>query len=298
MWRESIFRLAFDGDVVVGYLLVFPFERETKSIVNIVRLMIDARYQGKGLGGDLLRAAIVWVSGFQPRPRTIRISTMADNTVALSLYRSLGFHEAGIEDGEIALCCRKTSMEIVVLRQGKPKIADSREVVSAFEFGHWVDAYSIAGIDNSHPPPVDSVSKANTCKYVVCSDLPRAIESVAALLVRCAVEQDPLFRECEMPYTKWRVLKLPVAAWSIAFRFLHILGFSREVESFKEARERAGCCVARLNILAQEHESVLLVGHGALNWLISRKLIQGGWVAQRRASGGYWSYVVFHRGAT
>lgn len=103
VWRESIFRLAFDGDVVVGYLLVFSFERETKSIVNIVRLMIDARYQGKGLGGDLLRAAIVWVSGFHPRPRTIRISTMADNTVALSLYRSLGFHEAGIEDGEIAL---------------------------------------------------------------------------------------------------------------------------------------------------------------------------------------------------
>lgn len=103
VWRESIFRIAFEGDVVVGYLLVFPFERETKSIVNIVRLMIDARYQGKGLGGDLLRAALVWVSGFYPRPRSIRISTVVDNTVALSLYKSLGFHEAGIEDGEIAL---------------------------------------------------------------------------------------------------------------------------------------------------------------------------------------------------
>lgn len=189
-------------------------------------------------------------------------------------------------------------MEIVVVRHGRPKNLDSRKVVNALEFGQWVDSYSNTGLDNSHPPPVATVSKANSCQYVVCSDLPRAIESVAVLVAGRAIEQDPLFRECEMPYMRWRGLKLPVAVWSIVFRLLHIFGYSREVESFKKARARANHCAARLNSLAQEHESVLLVGHGTLNWLISRKLIQGGWSTQRRASGGYWSYGVFHRGAT
>ncbi len=103
VWHDSLFRLAFEGDVVVGYLLVFPFEREGKRIVNIVRLMIDARYQGKGLGSDLLETAIDWISRFEPRPNLVRISTLPDNAVALSLYKSHGFNEAGVEDGEIAL---------------------------------------------------------------------------------------------------------------------------------------------------------------------------------------------------
>ncbi len=33
----------------------------------------------------------------------LRISTLPDNTVALSLYRSVGFQERGLESGEIAL---------------------------------------------------------------------------------------------------------------------------------------------------------------------------------------------------
>lgn len=103
VWQDSTFRLVFDDGIAVGYLLVFPFERESRRIVNIVRLAIDARHQGRGLGRGLLDVAMKWISGFHPAPSTIRISTLPSNEVALSLYRSRGFQEAGIEDGEIAL---------------------------------------------------------------------------------------------------------------------------------------------------------------------------------------------------
>jgi ribosomal protein S18 acetylase RimI-like enzyme len=103
VWQDSVFRLVFNDEVAVGYLLVFPFEREFRPIVNIVRLAIDARHQGRGLGGGLLEATMKWISGFQPAPSTIRVSTLPSNDIALSLYRSHGFHEAGIENGEIAL---------------------------------------------------------------------------------------------------------------------------------------------------------------------------------------------------
>jgi diamine N-acetyltransferase len=103
VWHESEFRLAFNDDVAVGYLLVFPFDRQEQRLVNIVRLMIDSKSQGKGLGGSLLDSAIEWISDFEPRPDLLRISTLPDNAVALSLYKSRGFEDAGTEDGEVAL---------------------------------------------------------------------------------------------------------------------------------------------------------------------------------------------------
>ncbi len=115
VWQGSIFRLAYDGDVMVGFLLVFPYERQKENVVNIVRLMIDAKHQGRGLGRGLLTTAVTWVSGFHPRPSLIRISTVADNHVALSLYRSLGFQDAGLENGEIALY-RKVWLNVQVPR--------------------------------------------------------------------------------------------------------------------------------------------------------------------------------------
>ncbi len=103
VWQDSIFRVAFDNDLPVGFILVFPFDQTGKRIVNIVRLMIDARFQGRGLGRELLNETLDWIGSFIPAVDNIRISTMPENTVALALYTSAGFVERGIEDGEIAL---------------------------------------------------------------------------------------------------------------------------------------------------------------------------------------------------
>ena len=103
IWKESSFRAAYLEDSPVGYILVFPFTESDQRIVNIVRLMIDAEHQGTGLGRALLRATLEWIEGFTPTVDKIRISSVPENQVALSLYRSEGFEEAGIESGEVAL---------------------------------------------------------------------------------------------------------------------------------------------------------------------------------------------------
>ena len=72
-------------------------------MVNIVRLMLDARFQGRGLGRELLNETLDWISSLAPPVACIRISTLHDNEVALTLYKSGGFQEQGIEEGEIAL---------------------------------------------------------------------------------------------------------------------------------------------------------------------------------------------------
>jgi diamine N-acetyltransferase len=103
VYTESLFRLAVLDQVPVGYLLLFPFESDRGRTVNIVRLMIDERYQGEGWGRQLLAVALDWIQSFEPTVDTVRISTLPHNHFALRLYESTGFVREGVEDGEIAL---------------------------------------------------------------------------------------------------------------------------------------------------------------------------------------------------
>lgn len=106
VYPQSLLRLAFLDEVPVGYLLLFPFESDRGRCVNIVRLMIDQRYQGQGLGRKLLTTALDWIKMLEPSVETVRISTLPHNHVALHLYESVGFSREGMEEGEVALYLR------------------------------------------------------------------------------------------------------------------------------------------------------------------------------------------------
>ena len=101
VYKEAEFRLAFSADQLVGYLLIFPYQSGEQQYVNIVRLMIDHRYQGQGLGRSLLDAALRWIQTLSPTVDRVRISTLPNNETAIALYKSVGFVEKGIEENEI-----------------------------------------------------------------------------------------------------------------------------------------------------------------------------------------------------
>ena len=103
VWSGALFRLAFEDDRAVGFVLVFPFEDDGESVVNIVRLMIDKERQGRGLGRELLAVTLDWIESFEPVVDQVRISTLLDNSVALNLYRDVGFQDHAIVGGEQVL---------------------------------------------------------------------------------------------------------------------------------------------------------------------------------------------------
>ena len=103
VYQGAIARVARLDNAAIGFLLLYPFEKDGQPSVNIVRLLIDEAYQGKGWGRKLLEVALDLAGTLTPSPQRIRISTAPDNTVALALYRSAGFEEAGLEEGEVAL---------------------------------------------------------------------------------------------------------------------------------------------------------------------------------------------------
>ncbi len=71
-------------------------------------------------------------------------------------------------------------MEIVLIRHGKPTI-DLSGKMSAAGFGEQVASYDQSGIDAEHKPTAEAYERAGKCEFIVCSTLPRSIESAWAL---------------------------------------------------------------------------------------------------------------------
>ncbi|HUW25678.1 MAG TPA: histidine phosphatase family protein [Gallionella sp.] len=188
-------------------------------------------------------------------------------------------------------------MRIVLMRHGKPKI-DKNLWVNAGEFGAWVKKYNAAGIDTECPAPQFAIEQANQCAITVCSNLPRSLESAKALGIERVGVCDPMFREMDMPHARWRFPRLSLMMWSVFFRLAWVLGYSANAEPFKAAKERARHCAENLANLASVHGSVLLVGHGSLNWFIAKYLNGMGWLCLEKSPRKYWGFSAYHTQAT
>ena len=101
VWEDALVKAGYHEGEAFGFVMIFPFEQDRIPIVNIVRIMVDATRQRQGLGRMLLSETLRWIRTTDAQ--RVRISTLSENAVALSLYKEFGFVESGIEDGEIAM---------------------------------------------------------------------------------------------------------------------------------------------------------------------------------------------------
>ena len=178
-------------------------------------------------------------------------------------------------------------MRITLLRHGSPDFVWQRHV-RGNEFKALEMEYDSAGITGK--PPENSVVQASRHLCVVCSDLPRSVASAMALGVNQVDISERLFREMNLPYFDKTRIKLPLQVWVIILRSLWFMGFSKNSESYREARSRAKQAADKLIELASAHRSVLLVGHGFLNHYIAKELLSKGWVGPSSPGREYWEY--------
>ena len=183
-------------------------------------------------------------------------------------------------------------MQIVLLRHGKVNYPPI-QILSAAGFSHWVNEYNSNGLDTASQPTPGAISIASQVNAVVCSDLPRSLESAQALQVNNVVLSDALFKEADLPVANWRFPLLSIRIWVIIFRLAWLFGYSSNSESFKEAKARAIKATLKLIELAEEHQSVLFVGHGLMNRFITSQLIKHGWKGPKTPGRKYWDYDVF-----
>ena len=181
-------------------------------------------------------------------------------------------------------------MEIVLVRHGKPDFELTGNVNSK-EVSEIIKRYNLSGV--TEQAPEDAIQLAAKYDIAVCSHLPRSLHSARALGFSDIHWSDALYAEVAMPHFDDETVTLPFNVWSIVLRGLSVVGFSKNGESLSMAKKRAEIAASTLVNLAKSHGSVLLVGHGFMNYLIARALLSQNWTGPSRPAKLYWGYSVY-----
>ncbi|MES9861226.1 MAG: histidine phosphatase family protein [Candidatus Thiodiazotropha sp. LLP2] len=181
-------------------------------------------------------------------------------------------------------------MRITLIRHGKPAF-ELRGNVPANALNEIVKSYDLSGIVGTPPKEVLSAVKGN--HFVVCSHLLRSIESAKSLGYGEECIQEPLFRETAIPHFNSGRITLPIGVWVVILRVLWLFGFSRNGESLANLKLRARQAAVKLIQLAEEHQNVLLVGHGFINHFIAKELRKKGWFGPLKPGKEYWEYAIY-----
>lgn len=180
-------------------------------------------------------------------------------------------------------------MKIILMRHGKPVLVQSNWIASV-EIKKWIEHYNLAGVEVDGVPPT-SLQLARSATNIVASTAHRALASVQALGHTVSVA-DAVFCEAQLPFALWRFPRLPPFIWAAFFRLLWFFGYSRGSDSYIATQARAKVAAHRLVALA-EQSTVLLVGHGIMNRLIAKELIDLGWNCPSRQQSKYWGVGVY-----
>lgn len=183
-------------------------------------------------------------------------------------------------------------MRIVLVRHGKPSF-ELKGYVQAKALSEIAKSYDLSGIVGD--PPAETVLAVQGSLFIVCSHLTRSVESARALGFSDVHIRDPLFRESRVPHFGKGSISLPVSVWIVLLRLLWLFGFSSNGESFSNAKIRAKQAALRLIELAEEHQDILLVGHGFINHFISKELKIAGWNGPAKLSKDFWGYGIYER---
>lgn len=181
---------------------------------------------------------------------------------------------------------------IVTVRHGRPNV-DRSVRITAREYGEWWANYDKSGLAPGEAPP-DALKKiAASSDIIVCSTMPRAIETAAKLVDGARiVPQDALFVEAPLPPPPIPFLKLSPTTWGCVSRVFWFLGFAPEgVESRRAAIKRVVRVCDTLLEYADRGDNVLLAAHGYLNWMIDTHMRRRGWrKVEHVGENHYWSY--------
>jgi broad specificity phosphatase PhoE len=176
--------------------------------------------------------------------------------------------------------------ELLLIRHGAVD-ADFETSLRAGELPAWIDAYNRAPLKEESHPPEELKERVERCGYLLASSLPRTLES-ARRLGREPGSREALFDEAEVARMPVLWLRMRPWNWLILARVLMTLGYrDRRGVSLRGARERAKRGAERLEWLAEEHGSVVLLGHGGMVWLTAKELRKRGW-EEREASSENW----------
>ncbi len=187
-------------------------------------------------------------------------------------------------------------MKITLIRHGKPELdlaQQQKRRLSGFDIKNLVNDYRWVSITKSQtiPDAVKTIAAQST--VCVTSDFARSIESALLLVGDNIYKSDSIYREAQLPHPLWRWPKLSMRFWFVVLRCLWLCGYQQNGESVTEAKKNAKIGALQLITYAQQHHSVVLVGHGINIHLIAKELLALGWSGTTTWTKDYWGFNQF-----
>ncbi len=187
-----------------------------------------------------------------------------------------------------------TSRRIILIRHARPEVS-RKGWFSASAARKYTSDYDAAVVEefvlNHEAIPYKQIKK------VYCSTLIRSQLTAKAIFgpdIQLVI--DHTFREFERSVFSLPLIKMPISFWLIAVRVLWFLGFNnRNIETFRQARQRAKAAATILSAEAEENDTAVLVAHGLLNHFITRALRRMGWEVVEKGGRGYLGVSVLGR---
>ena len=170
--------------------------------------------------------------------------------------------------------------------------------ISGREIGRWYRGYDASGIVDAVEPPACLRAAAAAAGCVVASDSRRALETAARLGVTDKVRVEPALREVGFPESLALPVRLSPVAWVLIARAMQMLRCCECDEAVPATRARAAIAVETLSQLADDHGTLVVVGHGWFNRFVARELRRRGWHGPRWPPTRYWSAATYRRPAT
>ena len=99
--QNNIMLMAMDGDEIAGIATISSSHKIKARHEGELGIVVARKYQGQGIGSELIRRLIEWARGNGVTTR-IRLDTRTDNTDAVSLYLKFGFTVEG--------CCKNSTL--------------------------------------------------------------------------------------------------------------------------------------------------------------------------------------------
>jgi broad specificity phosphatase PhoE len=176
--------------------------------------------------------------------------------------------------------------QIILIRHGEVDIEYSRKIDS-LELQEWVKRYDNSTVKPTSLPSEQTKIDAQDADIVLTSILRRAIDSAKVLGVEVA-EENPIFNEAAIPEVNIPFFTLRPRNWLFILRLLLVAGLGKKERSLKASQMRAQKASAYLIEHTKHYNCVALVGHGGMNWLIRKALLNQGWVLKKSPSNRHW----------
>lgn len=180
----------------------------------------------------------------------------------------------------------KQLQQIILIRHGEPALNKSGWF-NRGEAMQFIMDYDSVGVEPLSYLP--ALIQEHELPVIHTSTLNRAMHTARLVFGDdISYQEQVLFREFERKIIGFPNIKMPLKFWLNCSRILWLLGGNdQNIESFREARERAEQASKRLSEYAMKETKVVLVAHGFLNRYLIKKLKKEGWHLVRKGGSDY-----------